>query len=998
MRFSYHRDPHTAHVNTCASHAYFIPFETESKALADIRTDSERMTLLSGVWQFRFFESEIDVPESIFDSALYTDTMPVPGVWQLHGYDRCQYTNTRYPFPCDPPHIPHENPCGLYRRVFSWQKRAGEKCMLHFEGVDSCHYVYVNGSFVGYSQVTHATSEFDITDVVVDGENTLNVVVMKWCDGSYFEDQDKFRFTGIIRDVYLLRRAESGIRDYFVHTDLADDFASACLRVEIERMQPGLVAWSLLNPDGQEVMAGETESGLNVQLEKPILWNAEEPRLYTLLLRCAGEVIMEPVGFRRVEIRNEVILLNGQNIKLRGVNRHDSEPDLGPAVTEERMLRDLRIMKEHNVNAIRTSHYPNSPLFTRMCDRYGFYVCSEADAECHGVNHMAATAPAIPYNRLACDPDFAAPFMDRMQLMIQRDKNRPCIIMWSAGNESGHGPNTEKALEWAKAFDPGRITHYERACNPPWFMAEPRPQPDTYSEMYTSPAGVEAIIAEHKWQKPFILCEYCHAMGNGPGDLEDYFQVIEKYDVFVGGFIWEWCDHAVYAGITPDGRKIYRYGGDSGEWPHDANFCMDGLVYPDRTPHTGLKEFKNVQRPVRFTAVDVAKGIFRIHNYSDFLNAKDRICVKCELVQNGRVLCSFTLDKQLLDVAPHGEKEITICYPKQIEGRFAVRLTEYTAQPHPLLPVGAEVGFDQLGEHVYTPETAVKAEYPLTVKEDARRITVEAPAFRYVYNKLTVSMEEIVVMNRAILKAPMTFNIWRAPTDNDRNIRRKWEAYGYQQAFGYGYSATWTQQDGAVVIETDFAMETVANQAAAKGHAVWTIHADGTLGIKCEMDTDNRRPSLPRFGLKMLLPAEMDKYAYFGYGPYESYIDKRRASRLDLFETTVQDNCEHYLKPQENGSHYGCTWAKVSGDGMAVQVYGDGFSCSALPYTQEELTEKAHDYELTKASATAFCVDAAMAGIGSNSCGPELMKQYEVPEKISMELLLKIGPDEGEKV
>ena len=529
LRFPYHQDVHISRVGARPSRAYYIPFADRENALFGIRTTSERLKMLSGKWRFRYFSSLQDVPEDLFDPALYIDRIDVPSVWQMQGFDAHQYTNVRFPIPFDPPFVPHDNPCGLYHRSFEVEKQEGMRYLVNFEGVDSCCYVYVNGSFAGYHQVSHCTGEYDITDLVTDGDNDLTVLVLKWCDGTYFEDQDKFRQSGIFRDVYLLTRPESRLEDYFVHTRLSPRGGSALITVDLTYEGSCETQWELLDPAGKRITSGTAADRIECTVKKPQLWNAESPALYQLILHCNGEYIVEPVGIRQITVKKGVILLNGKPIKFRGVNRHDSDPFVGAAVDEAHMLRDLILMKQHNINAIRTSHYPNSPLFTRLCDQYGFYVIDEADVECHGVVYAGGPNRSSPdkdkcYNLLANDPAFAAPILDRVQLMVQRDKNRPCVLMWSMGNEAGYGVNFLAPLRWCKETDPDRLTHYERASFPPEGMDFPEDL-DTYSRMYPSIETIDRYFrqikngrvekevpgrsdyaASHVMRKPYVLC------------------------------------------------------------------------------------------------------------------------------------------------------------------------------------------------------------------------------------------------------------------------------------------------------------------------------------------------------------------------------------------------------------------------------------------------------------------------------------------------------------
>ncbi len=994
------------HLNTEPNRAYYIP-ASEGSAPFACRKESDRFQLLSGEWDFRYYENvrAIEGEEWNAECRCGFEKIPVPSVWQNHGHDRHQYTNVRYPFPYDPPYVPLENPCGAYARDFCIGEKGDFRYYLNFEGVDSCFYLWVNGELVGYSQVSHSTSEFEVTKFLRSGKNTVAVLVLKWCDGSYLEDQDKLRMSGIFRDVYLLKRPENHIRDFTVRTPLSADYTSA--RVEVsydfagEKMP---VRYTLTAPCGCEIASGETDGPLSIPVEQADLWNAEHPALYTLTLTTPGETIRQKVGLREVKTENGVLYLNGQNIKFRGVNRHDSDPVNGYAVTAGQMLTDLRIMKEHNVNAVRTSHYPNSPLFTQFCDEYGLYVIAEADVEAHGVCELydrAEESYAVRYARIASDPAWQEAIVDRVQRSVVRDKNHPAVLIWSMGNESGYGCCMEAALTWTKNYDPTRLTHYEGAAHDPapkdrepvcraytTASGDDYKDLDLVSRMYPDPASIEANWLKDA-KKPFVLCEYIHAMGNGPGDAEDYWQLIQKYDTFCGGFVWEWCDHSVYMGKTNEGKAKYYYGGDFGEFPHDGNFCMDGLVYPDRTPHTGLKEYQNVIRPLRVRKGEKA-GEYILHNYLDFTNAGDYLTLTWKQMYDGKEIASGTIEE--LDIPPHGERTVTLPLNVPASGSNTVDFFLTRKQDGGLTKAGQYLGCDQVVLSREAPTCRTVSNAPLDVSEGERRIVFTGKNFRYVYNKETGVFDEMVYENRTLLRKPMAYNIWRAPTDNDRNIRHEWQAAGYDRTLSRGYAAK-VSCDGASAILTDtVSLSAVYLQKVVEMDVRFEVRADGAvlMDVKGRMGF-GRLPFLPRFGIRLFLDERMEDVSYFGYGPYESYLDKHRASLLGSFGTTVTGLHEDYLKPQENGSHWGCSELTLSGGGASLAVLGKEFSFNASHYTQEELTAKAHNFELEKSGFTVLCIDGAMSGVGSNSCGPQLNERYQVKddEQLAIHVLLR---------
>ncbi|MGX8706298.1 MAG: glycoside hydrolase family 2 TIM barrel-domain containing protein, partial [bacterium] len=719
-----------------------------------------------------------------------------------------------------------------------------------------------------------------------------------------------------------------------------------------------------------------------INLEDITLWNAENPYLYTLVLRYNGESICEFVGFRDIRIENTVVKLNGMPIKFRGVNRHDSDPVLGPAVGEEEMLTDLVLMKHHNINAIRTSHYPNSPLFPRMCDKYGFYLIAEADVECHGVQFQDGVYDVKYYDILAQDPEYGETILDRVQRCVMRDKNRPCIVIWSMGNESGMGVNFHNALRWTKTYDSSRLTHYERASFPPRGEYINRDHLDLYSRMYPSIEEIDDYFRRNEVGKPYILCEYAHAMGNGPGDAENYFRCFERHDGSCGGFVWEWCDHAVDMGSTPDGRKRYFYGGDFGEFPHDGNFCMDGLVYPDRRPHTGLLELKNVNRPARVTEVDLREGVFRVQNYLDFTVLNETIRMRYIVRAEGRDLFTGTVPDDQLAIPPHGKREIKIDLPANLPKLFAVYFEQTQKYDKPLTPAGHIVGCDQIGRQKYTMPEMPEGDLEIEVWEDNRGIILRGQNFRYLFNKQSACFDLMNFDQLHVVRQPMHFNIWRAPTDNDRNIKALWKQYGYDCATTRVYGVRRETIEGVGIrITADFALVAPGLPKIAVGNADWTVHMNGRIDAKIDVRRRDNAPPLPRFGVRMMLSRAMDSLSYFGFGPYESYVDKHRASVKHMYTSTVEAQHEDYIRPQENGSHWNCDYLKVSGPLGGFEVFGDEFCFNLSRYAQEELERKAHSFELEKAPGALLCIDYGQNGIGSNSCGPALNPAYAMPDQ-----------------
>ena len=988
----YYENLNVLHENTMPARAYYIPASRRMDNLVEHREESDRMQLLNGTWKFQYFNSIYDIQDSFFEKNYDTenfDEIQVPSVWQMAGYDTHQYTNIRYPFPFDPPYVPQDIPCGVYVHTFEYSRdEKAPKSFLNFEGVDSCFYVWINGSYIGYSQVSHMTSEFDVTDVLQDGTNTVAVLVMKWCDGSYLEDQDKFRMSGIFRDVYILKRPKQAISDYHIKTRIEDMLAK--VEIEMKFYSPLNVKISIEDRNGAVVALGSiAEEGTAVlEIASPELWNTENPYLYKLILETENEVIVDHIALRKIEIKDQVIYLNGQKIKFRGVNRHDSDPVTGFTINPEQITTDLTLMKQHNFNAIRSSHYPNAPFFYEMCDKYGFMVIDEADIEAHGP-FMIYRKEDTDYNRfkrwnekIADDPVWEDAIVDRVKLMVERDKNRFCIVMWSMGNESAYGCNFEKALEWTKNFDPDRITQYESARYRNYDETYDYSNLDVYSRMYPALSEIQEYL-DKDGSKPFLLVEYCHSMGNGPGDFEDYFQMIQDNDKMCGGFVWEWCDHAIAHGTAENGKTIYAYGGDHGEEIHDGNFCMDGLVYPDRTVHTGLLEYKNVYRPARVISYDKESGELVLHNYMDFDDLKDYVKISYELTQDGLVISKGILPE--FSVAPHGEGKTNLKINVPENGKCYLKLIYHLKKELPLLDEDHILGFDEIEvskedtkcklAEKWIPKTVVDSE--LQVNENDTQIHIKGREFAYTIDKRTALFTEMKFAGREYLNHPMELNIWRAPTDNDMYIKSEWKKAHYDKAYTRAYTTEVVQGKHGVKITSHASVVAETVQKILDVTITWKIEAAGKIDADIAVTKDDEFPDLPRFGVRMFLDKKLSAVRYFGMGPQESYCDKHQAASHGLYRADVGDLHEDYIRPQENGSHYDCEYVELNNSRYGIVASAEkAFSFNASYYTQEELEKKTHNYELIESDSVVFCVDYALNGIGSNSCGPVVLEQY----------------------
>ena len=984
---NYHKTNKILHVGTEEPRAYFIPYHTEEAAKGGARDESLYFKSLIGVWDFKYYESVLDA--DVF--AAPTDKIPVPMNWQNalgRGYDVPNYTNVNYPFPVDPPKVPEKNPCGIYSRQFTLTgEDLARDIMLTFEGVDSCFYLFINGEFAGYSQVSHMISEFNITSLVHEGVNEVRVAVLKWCDGSYLEDQDMFRASGIFREVYILKRDRTRIEDIFVKTNVSEDFGSAELFVDIKTNSPITVNAKLEDKEGNLLLACKSEVSCEKllalgELKQPKLWSDEDPYLYTLTLTAGNEIISLPVGIRKIEIKKNVILINGKAVKAKGVNRHDSHPLLGHATPMEHVERDLLIIKSHNCNMIRTSHYPNDPRFYELCDKLGIYVVDESDAECHGIGIYRDG------NELVDNPDWEESFIDRGRRMLERDKNHPSIIIWSVGNESGPGCNHKKMIEFFKSRDNSRLVHAEdesrRALDvagDPNAKTGEKYTPEYYrsyidfeSRMYPSIEEIEKFHLGKNAKKPLFLCEYSHAMGNGPGDLKEYWNLIWKNDCFFGGCVWEYCDHSVAIGENVFSDPHYTYGGDFGDYPNDGNFCVDGLVYPDRRPHTGFLELKEVHAPldIRLSGEKITVTSRR------FFTSLSDLYIDLVAERNGVAVTSGRIDP--LNILPRKSKTYNL--PLALPTSGTVTLTAYVRQrtATPWAPMGADVAMRQfiISEEDIVLEDAGKG---ATYSECDTHFTV-----RFGESCATVSRESGLITSfinegEQMLTAPITPTLWRAPTDNDRRVRRLWEAESLNCLTPDCRNIELKDEGDSITVTATVSLAAPSKAPAAVLDISYRFAEGCPVTVSTLAKINDSLPLLPRFGFKFTLPELYENVKYFGYGPMEAYEDKRLAARLSMFRTTVTENFEHYIKPQENSAHYGCRYAAVSSVAGHGLVFRGNFSLSASHFTPEHLTSVRHDWELVPDKESTVIIDYRNSGIGSHSCGPELRAPYRIDEK-----------------
>lgn len=991
---NYHKSLEVLHYGCEEPRAYFVPAETKEKAASIDRAGSAYFKSLCGDWDFKFFSSVTDLedPEKIGD----WEKLTVPMNWQVmtgRGYDVPNYTNVNYPYPVDPPNVPDDNPCGVYSRDFTVPSAilTSKKVFINFEGVDSCFYLYINGKFAAYSQVSHMTSEIDITKFLVPGRNNIKVVVLKWCDGSYLEDQDMWRMSGIFREVYLLYREPARVVDAFVKPQLSPDLKSGEVKVELTTSEPVDVGYSFECKCGKVLAEGKSENGvISFKVENPALWSDEEPNLYSLYLTCGAEIIHFDVGFRRLEIIDKVLYINGKKVKAKGVNRHDSHPDLGHATPLDHMLNDIFIMKAHNVNMVRTSHYPNDPRFTLLCDRYGIYVCDESDIETHGMavgdaHWNAEHIEERDWSRLSHAPEWKESYVDRAKRMVERDKNHPSIIFWSLGNESGFGDNHRAMSAYIKSRDLSRIVHYEGAHTGYTKGVQATDVVDIESHMYPTWKWCDDYCHDEKFTQPLFLCEYCHAMGNGPGDLREYWQTIYANDSFFGGCVWEFIDHSV-ALRDNMGKAQFTYGGDFGDNPNDGNFCVDGLVYPDRRVHTGLLELKQAIKPVDAEMVNPIDCTIKVKNLRFFKSLED-INLVWSLEKNGKEIAGGTI--RSLNVEPQSEAEFTLgC--KATDGYCYLNLSFRQNHSTEWAKVGHEVGFVQI--KLDTPVPAAECtgksvpEYmTLTASEDERYITVRADETVYTFDKAHGELASIVDNGRALVTKPAKLTVWRAPMDNDRNIKNQWFGKRYDKAVVKCYSMKLANvNEKKAVIESEIALGAAPATPILKANVKYVVFATGEIRFTYDVKVGEGMPFLPRFGLELTMPEKSENVRWFGFGPGECYQDKNLASHMGEFRTTATENFEPYVRPQENSAHCFTKWAMVSsiaGHGLLATAGGNDFSFNAMHFSSKQLTETAHDYQLVPMKETVFNIDYAQSGSGSNSCGPGLDPKYQMNAK-----------------
>ena len=942
----FYRKTEYPHVNTLPPRAYFIPFE-KTQDPAGEREASSRFLSLNGTWDFRWFPDveSLELERPGFPGGVEcTDRLAVPGCWQLEtgrGWDPPNYINQDYPFPVDPPHLPDVVPCGFYRRSFTLPKAENRRYFLNFDGVSSCFYLWLNGVWIGYSQVSHANSEFEITEELQNGENTVEALVVKHCTGSYMEDQDFFRLSGIFRDVYILTRDAAHIRDIDCVPCVSEDLTYAELTVTPDIPADLAVTGSLYAPDGS-FMEEQTGRTLCFRVADPVLWSSETPYLYSLRITAGDEAVCLPVGLRRVEIRDRCLLLNGQKLKLRGVNRHDTSPETGYYVSPELMLEDLYLLKRANVNAIRTSHYPNDPRFPAMCDRLGFLLIDEADLETHGMGYNYGDWYWDYWSHICDTPLWKAQCVDRVSRLFERDKNHPCVVMWSLGNESGCGENHRAMAAYIRARRADALIHYENARLEYGERVgrDFSDISDVESRMYASLEYLEEYLNDPDKTKPFFYCEYVSAWSTG--DIPLHWRDFEKYDNYCGGCVWELTDHAVNIG-TPEHPR-YRYGGDFGDYPNDGISCLDGVVYPNRTPRPGYYDMKECYKPFE---VSFEGGVLTVKNKRYFTSLSD-CALGWTLERDGREIRGGWID--VLDIPPQKERSYAL-FDKTFDSGFAALYLHVEQKENtPWAQKGYVLGTAQFILHNAPVSLPAGEAHAVETEETRAHITVKCGETAFTFDRRRGQICSARAGEEELLCEPIGLSVFRPWLPNSGN-RAMWERARYDHAAQQTYETVLVRADEtAAVIRVRASLAAPAMPPAVRAEITYTVSGNGKLRADVRAGVTHNAPPLPRFGLAFAMPGAFSRMEYLGYGPVETYPDRYKSQTLRLFACSVRENFEPYIRPAECGAHYGTKTASLTnaaGIGLAfADLSAAGFVFTARPYSDEALYYTAHNDEL----------------------------------------------------
>lgn len=978
-------------INRMPARAHFLTFQSKEKALLNNNRYTHAFKNLNGVWKFMFLDAPEYSPEGFFNSdfdVTKMDDITVPGNWQLQGYGKMHYSDLWYNFPINPPYVPTENPTGIYKRTFFVEESyRDKKIIIRFCGVDSAYHLWINGKEVGYSKVARNESEFDITDIIrVGEENDVTVRVYQWSDGTYLEDQDMWWESGIFRDVELIGVPKDGINDYKVIADLDDEYKNGIFKVEafLRTTKEVNVTFELVDAGEntvftKTVVAKEGKACIDEVIADVNHWTAETPYLYKLFMTIEDdgqivEVIPQNVGFRNIRLNGETFLVNGVAIKFKGVNRHDYSPQNGRVVSREEIEKDIILMKQFNINAIRTSHYPNSYYLYDLCDEYGMYLIAETDLECHGFELTG------DYKWITDDPSWELAYVSRMTRMIERDKNHPAIIFWSLGNESAFGCNFRKMTDVAHEMDPTRLVHYEGD-----FDVE---SADVYSTMYTwienpkKPYLMKDIIEKSK--KPHVHCEYCHAMGNGPGNLKDYQDLVYAHDKLQGGFVWEWFDHGIES-FTESGEKYYRYGGDFGDDPSNKDFCIDGLIMPDRTPSPGLYEYKKVIEPITTTAVDIQKGIINLLSRYDFANL-DRFNLVYKVMEDDVILQTGFM--AVPSIEARANKDITLPYDLSAikvkpGAHYYVNISYQLREDTNYASSGHELATAQFELPLYKEGIVVRPEGILNVEKEHTTLHVKGANFSLDFNLVNGNLMNIVRDGMQVLSKGPRLTLWRAPISNDMEIIDKLKkVYFLHLEHEVVMNIDYHMEGNILKVEVDTINSTTNSAWHFKTKYVYTVCPSGDILIDVEGTPSGRvdlaPDMLPRIGVSMHLDKSMEHVRYFGMGPGENYADSKEAAQMGLYANTVDGLFTNYVIPQENGNHMGCKWVSMTNDrgmGLLASTEGD-FNFSASWYEDKDLDDAKHTCDLVKRDYIIFNVDYKQNALGTNSCGQWQLDKY----------------------
>ncbi|MBQ9922191.1 MAG: glycoside hydrolase family 2 [Clostridia bacterium] len=929
----YYEDLTRIKENRMPPRAHYVPYDTLEKALEGDKNKSGYYQLLNGTWDFRYFEREID---STLEAEKW-DSIPVPSCWQLFGYDKPGYTNVNYPYPVDPPYVPDDNPCGIYRTTFDISdKNAKRDCYIVFEGVASCLYLYANGEYVGCSQGSHIPAEFDLSPYVKAGKNTITVKVLKWCCGSYLEDQDFFRFNGIFRDVYLLYRCKESLWDVRIDADT-------------EKINVFL-------PEGGEATLydGDNQRLDTFSPENPHLWNAEDPYLYTVIIKKGDEYIPQKVGMRTVSVSGKgELLINGVSVKLKGVNHHDTHPEKGYVMSEDDIRFDLSQMKKLNINTIRTSHYPPSPRFIELCDETGFYVMDEADIETHGfTNRDGLWKNGYDSDNpewVVSNPEWKSAMLERVTRMAHRDKNHSCVISWSLGNESGWGYHHDMLADWVKGFDTSRLLHYERAN-----QVANTPRVDLVSYMYSDLKFCENYAKGHD-PRPFFLCEYSHAMGNGPGDVCDYWELFYKYPNLIGGCVWEWTDHTVIV----DG--VCKYGGDFGELTHDGNFCADGLTFCDRSFKAGSLEVKKAYQNM----ITYFNGEYlTVENRFDFTNL-NKYDFRYELVCDGKVIQS---DTAKIDVEPHSC--VSLLFPLDLPEKcnLGCYLNTY------LCDGDYEIAFNQHEISVLKADEPQRTSNAVKLEKSGNDVIITGDGFKYTFDAHYAAFTSLIRGEKELIKDKNILSVWRAPTDNERTDKNYYFDMRFDKVFSKVYDVNILEN--AITVHGSLAG--ISRYPFLRYTARYEFFDNGDVDVSLNGEKRGAVVELPRFGFEFFLDEKDEKFTYFGMGDTETYCDMYRHGKMGLYTSDATREYVNYIMPQEHGNHINTKMLTFE-NGLTFTSQ-KGFEFSVSHYTSHELTRAMHTNELVKSGKTVVRIDYRNRGIGSHSCGPQLLDKYRIME------------------